>query len=327
MKSSISQVLKPAKATSLRPNRVEESLMQRYRQSQSRLAVLKAQVQAQELRELRPAPSINPTSRKIAQNSASLLPSKGKSGPARASNRTNSQETEQSVAKTEPNRVLSPPPPLELRCHVSLTSGTISPVCPALRTTEEPSSSASIESLRTQVKAKYSEAGQLEPPPDMLEMAVLERQDYFVQRKAARLREQRERKEVEEVRDCTFRPALTPRRSRSVTSQHSNRPSRSVSADRIKSSYYERYIYTKALKDQGFSQTLPKHQASISGEESKREVRKVAYQPLSPVGVRVGFKSGLNLTEFLSNARPMVNYRNVDFHKAIHIPKASTKPS
>lgn len=307
-------------------SRIEESLMQRYRQSQSRLAVLKAQVQAQELRELRPAPTINPTSRRIAHSVSTVIPAKDKQTAGRAAIRTNSQETDMSIARTEPvQNTRPPPPPIELRCHVSLTSGTISPVCPALKQGDE-TVQTSIETLRTQVRARYSEAGQLEPPPDLLEMAVLERQAYFVERREAKLREKRERKEEEEVRGCTFRPALTPRRARSVSPQHSARPSRSVSADRQKRSYYERYMYTKTMKDQGLCQTLPKAEASV-GREERREMRKVAYQPLSPVGVKVGFRSGLNLTEFLVNARPMVNYRNVDIHKAIPMAKSSTKPS
>lgn len=316
--------LQGGRLESPRSSRIEESLMQRYRQSQSRLAVLKAQVQAQEMRELRPAPSINATSRRIAHSVSTVISPKAKSSTTRVGLRANSQETEQSIARTEPApSTRPPPPPIELRCHVSLTSGTISPVCPALRQGDE-AAQTSIEALRTQVKARYSEAGQLEPPPDMLEMAVLERQAYFVERKEARLREKRERKEEEEVRGCTFRPSLTPRRSRSV--QHSARPSRSVSADRQKRSYYERYMHTKAMKDQGLSQMLPKTEVSV-GREERRELRKVAYQPLSPVGVKVGFRSGLNLTEFLVNAKPMVNYRNVDIHKAIIMPKPSTKPS
>ena len=298
--------LEPAQAASPRSGRIEETLMQRHRQSQSRLALLKAQFQAQELSEMRASPAINPPSKRSNQSN----PGNG--------NRKSEVENREKEGNREESKTGNAV--VELKCHVSLTEGTISPVCPATKQDSAPSTS--IDQLRSQARAKYST--QLEPPPDILEMSVLNRQSYFLERRDQRLQEQRQKQVFDEVKDCTFRPALTPRRS--VSAQKSDRGSRSVSADRRKSGYYERYLYTKALKTQGMSQTNVMKPTS-SREESRHQQRSVVYQPLSPVGVKVGFRSGLNLNEFLNHARPMVNYRNVDMQKARHIPRSTLRTS
>lgn len=315
--------------TSPRPVRIEDVLMQRHRVAQSHLYTLKAHQQNQELREMRPVPKINPLSKRLAKvmQRPPLVPEKDeKRGTAKEA------EGEKGLGEARSEARIAPPP-LELRCHVSLESGTISPVIPTVKTHQGdnlrfPTQSGilSLEALRSRVLEKYENSELLEPPPDLLDMEVLERQQYFTERKEQKLKKKRLLKAQAETRQCTFRPILNS--SRSLTTSRSDHSSRSLSASRShQRSYYERYVYSKSVK------TSLNHTASnIKPASSRAESRKadfpckapaVRYQPLSPASPRVAFRSGLNLNAFLATAKPMVSYRDADVEKAKAAPRLS----
>ena len=317
--------------TSPRPTRIEDVLMQRHRVAQSHLYTLKALHQDQELREMRPVPKINSLSKRLAKGMLRppLVPEKERQKKGGGKE----EEKEGGLGEARSEARIAPPPPLELRCHVSLESGTISPVIPTVNNRQSdnlrfPAQSGvlSLEALRRRVLEKYDNSELLEPPAGLLNMEVLERQDYFVEKRDQKLKKERILKAQAESRQCTFRPALNS--SRSLTTSRSDHSSRSLSASRShQRSYYERYVYSKSVK------TSLNHTASnIKPSSSRAGSRKTDshprtqawnYQPLSPASQRVSFRSGLNLNAFLATAKPMVSYRDADVEKAKAAPRSS----
>lgn len=310
--------------TSPRPGRIEDLLMQRHRQAQNHLYMLKAVHQSHELKELRPVPIINPVSKRLAEGM--------KRPPLVPHTETQTAEKVRDVTKDtewkETSEVKSAqPPPLELKCHVSLESGTISPVIPTVNPRKginlaTASGMVSLDSLRRRVMEKY-EKPELEPPPDLLDMEVLERQRYFAERREKKLTKERLLKSQEETRVCTFRPVLSS--PRSLLSSRSERSLRSLSASRSQRSYYERYMHSKSLKS-SLNHTTSNVKSSSSKELSKRSKHSalvLTYQPLSPATHRLAFRAGLNLNAFLATAKPMVNYQEADLERAKRAPRQS----
>jgi len=316
--------------TSPRPARIEDVLMQRHRVAQSHLYTLKALHQNQELREMRSVPMINPLSKRLAKviQRPPLVPEKEHEKGAAA----REEERDKGTGETQSEARIAPPP-LELRCHVSLESGTISPVIPTVKTHQgdnlrfpNQSGILSLDTLRRKVLEKYENSEQLEPPPDLFGMEVLERQEYFTERKEQKLKKERILKAQAETRQCTFRPTLSS--SRSLASSRSDHSSRSLSASRShQRSYYERYVYSKSVKS-SLNHTASNIKPASSRADSRKadfhyKAQMVHYQPLSPASPKVAFRSGLNLNAFLATAKPMVSYRDADVEKAKAAPRLS----
>ena len=91
--------------------------------------------------------------------------------------------------------------------HIKLHLPVSTPKTPAT-----PSKAQTLTSLRARVIQKFQPVP-LEPPTDQLSMSVIQRSEYFINKRERRRKEKFQEKYQKEIQECTFHPVLCRRRS------------------------------------------------------------------------------------------------------------------
>ena len=226
---------------------IEDRIMRRSREAKSRFAARKKEIEADQMKELKPTPTINPQSRKIAEQNflTRYFPEKiqsiamyGKtpkgstvavtSGGAEKEfqtqtfqspkpnspsfltsvHRADYHEERQLSAEREKRETFVMVP----RCHVSLPLGSSTHVYLPIRLGPEDkcklySPKAELSAFAMLRKIKEEEAKP--KPTDPLEMTAKDRSRYFTEMKERKLQAEQEKKHQEEARECTFTPSIS----------------------------------------------------------------------------------------------------------------------
>ena len=154
-----------------------------------------------------------------------------------------------------------------------------------------------IQKLREEVRNR---AGFLEPeePPDLLEMNVLERNNYWLLAKKQKIEEQLKEKKNKELDGCTFKPVLNVSRLRTHGSIRSKSPN---------TSYTMQYAKKKNFR----SNSTGKLSSRSTPKGNSREYS-YAYNfshQLSPSTNRVAYRSGCDMISLLNRAQPVLDYK------------------
>ena len=155
-----------------------------------------------------------------------------------------------------------------------------------------------IQKLREEVKNRTSFM-EPEEPPDLLEMNVLERNNYWLQVKMQKIEEQRKMKKDKELDGCTFKPSLNTARMRTPYSLRSKSPNTSYTMQ-----YNRKKNYRSNSAGKLSARSTPK---AISRDEMY--VSPFVNHQISPSSRNIAYKAGLNVASFLSRAQPVVDYR------------------
>ena len=210
---------------------IEDRLMRKSREAKIRFAMRKKEIEAEQLKEMKPTPTINPTSRKIAEQNflSRFFPDKSRivmqqdkftaqdfhtatfpppqpqtpsflTSLHRADVQTERQE---SVEREQRETFVMVP-----RCHVSLPEGTSTKVYlpirlgPTDRYDVIPSDSSHL----------HPDSPSPQPPLHPLDMTPEQRSQYFLQLKEKKLQQEADRIRAEELKECSFKPDITRRR-------------------------------------------------------------------------------------------------------------------
>lgn len=155
-----------------------------------------------------------------------------------------------------------------------------------------------IQRLREEVRNR---AGffEHEEPPDLLEMNVLDRNNYWLQVKKQKIEEKRKEIKDKELDGCTFRPVLNTQRLRTPISQRSKSPNTSYSMQYVRRKN-ARSNSTGKLSNRSTPKGISRDSSFAGG-----------YLPaqLSPKNHQISYKSGFNVASFLGRAQPVVDYK------------------
>ena len=217
------------------PVSVEDRLMKHAREAQVRFSARKKLIEAEQMKEMKTVPTINPQSRKIAesnfltrffpekaqkmQQSQSETPNDprkpGVSGTPKATFLSalhkveHKDEVQRSVEREQRENFIMVP-----RCHVSLPLGASTKVylpvrlgpedhCKILAPEFTQSAAAMLRKVKTQAEL---DEGRVRDP---LDMTAEERNKLFIEQKERKLQQEREKKQKEEERNCTFTPSIS----------------------------------------------------------------------------------------------------------------------
>lgn len=286
---------KPAKKPRRQgPVTVEDRLMKKAREAQVRFSVRKKQIEAEQLKEMKPVPTINPQSRKIAESnfitrffpdkieqiqqhknenpgehhSIGVQPSVHIGNFLSVVHKVEQKDEVRQLEEREHRETFIMVP----RCHVSLPQSASTKVYLPVRLGPEdhckilaPEFTKSAAAMLRQ--AKIESEIEEQKVQDPLEMTAEQRNRLFVEQKQRRLQMERDKKRAEEERQCTFTPSISRLSYAKVyNTQGSVSSGPSVLTDRSKSSqqsYTDRYHKRQEL--QRFSATsstkrLPKEE-------------------------------------------------------------------
>ncbi|CAG9318247.1 unnamed protein product [Blepharisma stoltei] len=172
-----------------------------------------------------------------------------------------------------------------------------------------------IEQLREQVRAR-PKIFEHEEPPDLLDMDMLSRNEFWLRRKQDKIKKERENKEKNAMVECTFNPKIDRLRS---NSSYSALPSarRSPSPHLSKmNSYSKQHFYKKNFRfnsNERPRRFSVKSENSISLEVNSQQLINKNFlekcRPLSPKVQRIGYDAGFNTNSFLNRAQPMASYK------------------
>lgn len=155
-----------------------------------------------------------------------------------------------------------------------------------------------IQKLREEVRNRI---GFLEPeePPDLFEMNVLDRNNYWLLAKQQKIEERRKQKKDRELDGCTFKPVLNTNRLRTPVSFRSKSPN---------SSYSMQYAKKKTFRSNSTGKMSSRSTPKITTRDSTFITPYISSQ-LSPSHHKIAYKSGFDMASFLSRAQPVVDYR------------------
>lgn len=242
---------------------IAQALQRKHAESQARLARLRAERDCEEAAQMQPAPRINPNSKEILEKAkrtqAKLAPqTPDRYNSSRSSlSRAGPNQSQQGGLTDSVSEVRLRIP--QLKTQENSHSTVLRLLEQRRQSRKQPSQDSSkddyIKFIRGAVQARSHILEHEEPPPDLLEMNVIDRNNYWMRQKEAKIEAARENKKVSEIDGCTFRPNLrTGRQLNSLSSQFSDRRlnSTSVSSTRNRStsrsrSYAELHRYAKLL--------------------------------------------------------------------------------
>lgn len=162
------------------------------------------------------------------------------------------------------------PQPVPARLHMQHSG----PVAPSAKTTLQAPQRTSIQQLREQVKSRFSK--QHEEPLDLLDMGVLQRNEFWAKLKLRKIEEARKKKADNELNGCTFKPDIKPRRTTRASSVISNLSTYSKRAPSVCSSYAE--LQQNRRADRARSQSRNSLTRSLSSRNSYRFIHGKRHQ-------------------------------------------------
>lgn len=214
------------------PVTVEDRLMKRSREAQVRFSARKKLIEAEQMKEVKQVPTIDPQSRKMAESNflTRFFPEKAqkmqaedpgdhpKSSFSATPKSTflsalhkveHKDEIQRSVEREQRENFIMVP-----RCHVSLPMGASTKVylpvrlgpedhCKILAPEFSQSAAAMLRKVKTQAELEEGRSR------DPLDMTAEERNKLFVEQKQRKLQAEREKKQKEEDRKCTFTPSIS----------------------------------------------------------------------------------------------------------------------
>ena len=298
-----SSVLNPSRSVTTLV-RIEDSLMQKHIAAKSKLKVLKARYQAEEMKEVHPVPEINPISRILAskQQDKSRETKSAYIKSILSTSRFSKSNREQSscYVKTATIRLDD----LDLRPNLCKTPQSNSVI---------QEKNLYLEKLRNAVILRENV---LEPeePPNLLEMDVVNRGKYWNTLKRKHLQEIEQEMTERGMEGCTFSPALTPRMN--ISRRKWANASRSTPrANSVNTSYSQIFLNKKQYKNfdstkNSFKYSQAKTPVDLKSDEHASNNRSIQYTQLSPSCRKFAYKAGINMKKFIAKARPMLTYKS-----------------
>jgi len=282
--------------------KIEESLMHKYKQSQTKLSQLRAQMQAKEISQLQETPSINPASKAIAQtprsNQENLKEVLAKSRFAR---KKPIKHSTISLSELEKEAGVNGEPKIQA---LKIPKRKNSPRAQSARNPRE-----SIEALRKAVMER-PQVLEHEEPPDLLDMEFEERNEFWLTQRQYKIDTQRKIKKASELEGCTFHPRILGKKLHNTSS--ASLPARVFSPSLRPNSYKQIYLSRKFNETYSVERTKPNTSRERAPQKpTKRTFKTFKSAQLSPVSPRYKFQAGVNFKEFLKKARPMVDYTKV----------------
>lgn len=267
---------------------ISQLLQRKHVESQVRLAKQRAERDHKEASQMQQAPKINPNSKDLlekAKRVSALLPQAAnaymancQSNSARSSRASIDLAEIENPYKTELNETHS-----QVRLRIPQLKPQTNSHTTVMRLLEQrrknrkqPSQDSprtdKLTSLRSSDPIKVHESD--EPSQDPLEMDVINRNDYWLKQKQAKIVAAREKKKDGETQGCTFKPNLrSGRQLNSLTSQLSERRlnSTSVSSNRSRSNSRNRSYAELHLSKVNSSYSKAKRVVSPPASKKVRE--------------------------------------------------------
>lgn len=279
--------------------RIEQQLLRKYAKSQARLSAQRLNKQRQEARSMQPAPKINKTSKEIAE----LLEGKGENTASGYATQIVSSCRSSVGFFMHPKHSfisladLSDEPKhrkaesqQEIHLNLSIIKEQIKN--PAKKNSQDPKivERTRLEELK-KIMACRKAVEELEGCGEPLyEMGILERNQFWLDRKNQRIQIKQEEKILEESKSCTFAPMLAPRINCSKWSRPSSQNSNSYAGKYKKKDVMSSTLQRPSKKS---ADKPPKAPASL-------------YKALSPHCKIIRQPTGSTL---LKNAVPMLPYK------------------
>ena len=300
--NNASSVLNPTRSIN-NPGKVEDYLMQRHCATRSKLKVIKARHQAEEMKEVHPIPEINPISRILAskQQDKSREVKSAYIKSILSTSRFTKSYREQSGfnVKTATIRIDD----LDLR-----------PVlCKA------PASNSAVQEnnldmlrLRNAVSSREN-VGEPEKAVKLLDMDVISRGNHWTTLKQKHLQQVEQEMTERGMEGCTFSPALTPRMN--ISKRRWASASRSTARINCSNASYSQIFLNKKQgkefncmkKTNKFSQA--KTPLNLKSQELISKNKSSYYRQLSPNIRKSCYKNDLNTKKFIDKIRPIGNYK------------------
>lgn len=280
--------------------KIEDSLMIKYKASQSRLTQLRARYQSEESKNLKPAPTINQNSRRLAESSSN----------------ENTDIKSQYISSILQNSRLSrmvrassmdfiKSPVIKLNNDSTTVYNSIEEYEKSKKLTRNYSGTKDKNKYLNELREAVSRRPnvlQHEEPPNLLEMTVIERGKYWSDKKEKKIERNRVIRDKEDLTKCTFSPDITP-----LKGLVQSTPKTACS---LNLSYSQIHLRGKMMS-QSFS--CDKSKSTKSGTpkvQVRRAQQQEMYQSLSPCNQRLSHKSGIDLVKFLKKSKPMQNLNN-----------------
>lgn len=283
--------------------RIEDSLMQKQEALKSKLKLLKSKYQAEEIKELQPAPSINPVSKILAtQNDEksrnmrskyiiSILSTSRFTKMARNATNRYIKSAEIDLGKLSGNK---PPPKIEPKKEI-----------PNL------DKNFYLQQLRKVVNAR-PKIMEPEEPPTILEMSVVDRNQHWVKVKAKNLEKIKQSMIDKDLEGCTFTPILTPRMKLEKPSRYMQRES--ARSRSVNTSYSQLYFCKKQSNIN--SSKYSEKSSSPSPRRRYKEIQNQSsgstalYSPLAPTSQKFSFRAGMDVKKFIDVAQKGSRYES-----------------
>ncbi|OMJ93497.1 hypothetical protein SteCoe_3469 [Stentor coeruleus] len=281
--------------------KIEDSLINKQKALKSKLKLLKAKYNAEEIKELQPAPSINKISKILATQN--LEKSKDMRHKYILSILSTSRFAK--MARNAPNRHIKS---AEINLEELARNG---PIIKQDIKQEIIDKNIYLQQLRNKVNAR-PKILEPEEPPTMLDMSVIDRNNHWLKVKAHNLEKIKKSMIDKDLEGCTFSPVLTPRmRYKNPPSYLQRESARSRS---LNTSYYQLYL----LKKQSVSYSND-HQEKNYRQNSERKIKEnhnkgpksaLLYSPLAPTSQKFSFNAGLDIKKFINAAKPTGKYEH-----------------
>jgi hypothetical protein len=291
---------------------VAESLMLKHAQTQARLSALRLSKQSIESKNLQSVPKINKISKQIAElkegrndsvvsSYANSIVSGSKPGLLKMMHPRQSflslaelaYENEEGETACFTSRIHRKAESIDgfSDCKTARNEKKAEKFGIKIGSKEKTLAKVDVNDLRNAMMMRNEELKEKEKEK-ILEMSVLKRNEYWLRKKKEKIEEKKDKKVKEEVKMCSFSPALAPKVDLSKDSR------------RIKqntNSYAQKYI------ERGSQPRPPK---PVAYPEPKLNITTKTdmsiYQALSPHMINVSKASSLNI---MKNAVPMISYK------------------
>lgn len=255
--------------------RIEDSLLLKDQASQARKQKERARHQSEELKSLRPAPEINKISK--------LIVSKHSGKPSNDQAYVNSiisSAKASKIARAASSETLVMSALIKLKNEDSVICS--SHLVDRLGQTRRRNNSGNLEKMRylnelRLIVSQRKNVLQPEEPPNLLEMTVLDRGDYWTKRKNNKIDKARKEAEIQNMENCTFSPDITP-----IQNLNRSEPKTKLSKSYSQIHYEKKYPVTK-------HDVLVK-ESEKKGVKEKKET--VVYSSLSPAHQNLSYTSG-----------------------------------
>lgn len=275
----------------VRPDaKIEDLLMIKQTASKNKLKNLKAKYRAEEMKEVKQAPEINPISRMLVE------------GAANKTREVKSAYIKSILSASRFAKInrenLKNPKTAKIRLE-DLEK-------PLISYTFQPSSYSSVQQKNFYIQ-KLKSPEKSPEHESFLEMNVINRGKYWMDLKSSRIEKLKNEFYNKDLEGCTFSPELLPRID---TSRDVSRPKS------VNTSYSQ--LFQSKKRGASSSKWHPKaSQIKENHTETIEQAPKsfAGYTSLSPHPRKLGFRSGMDIKSFMVKARPMIRYNSSKYIK------------